>query len=126
MNVVDKKYNFLKPIKNSNLIRLGRNKDGGYIVDSSIIQKCDTLITFGLGPDWSFELDYIKKNNQIQIYMYDYTVSSSPYIKEVIKYLRRFLTFRSSFEAVSTRFKYLNDYRSFLGLKNVFFFKEKM
>ena len=109
MNVIDKKYNFLKPIKNSNLVRLGRNKDGGYIVDSSIIQKCDTLITFGLGPDWSFELDYIKKNNQIQIYMYDYTVSSYPYIKEVIKYLRRFLTFRSSFKAVSTRFKYLND-----------------
>ncbi len=126
MDAIDKKYNFLRPIKNSNLIRLGRNLDGGYIVDSSIIQKCDTLITFGLGPDWSFELDYIKKNNQIQIYMYDYTVSSYPYIKEIIKYLRRFLTFRSSFESVSTRFKYLNNYRSFLGLKNVFFFKEKI
>ena len=61
MDAIDKKYNFLRPIKNSNLIRLGRNLDGGYIVDSSIIQKCDTLITFGLGPDWSFELDYIKK-----------------------------------------------------------------
>ena len=61
MEVVDKKYNFLKPIKTSNLTRLGRNHDGGYVVDFEIVKGCNTLISFGLGPDWSFELDYIKK-----------------------------------------------------------------
>ena len=34
MSKVDKKYNFLKPIKNGNLTRIGRDEDGGYIVDS--------------------------------------------------------------------------------------------
>ncbi len=61
--MLNKKYSFLKPIKNPNLARIGRNEDGGYVVDFEIIKKCNTLITFGLGPDWSFELDYIKKNS---------------------------------------------------------------
>lgn len=126
MSVINKKYNFLKPLKNSNLIRLGRNHDGGYIVDSSIVQKCKTLITFGLGPDWSFELDIIKKNNDIKIYMYDYSVSSTPYLKEVLKYLRRFLSFRGSYKAVSDRIKYLRKYLNFFKIENVSFFKEKI
>ena len=58
------KYNFLRPVKSPNLIRLGRNADGGYVVDSEIIKTCDTLITFGMGPDWSFELEYIEKNKR--------------------------------------------------------------
>ena len=71
---MDKKYNFLKPIRNRNLIRLGRKADGGYVVDKKVVESTNFLITFGLGPDWSFELDFIKNNNQIKIYMYDYTL----------------------------------------------------
>jgi len=123
---IDKKFNFLKPIKSSNLIRLGRNLDGGYVVDSEMIKNCNTLISFGLGPDWSFELDYININKKIKIFMYDYTVSSYPYIKEIWKYFRRFITFRANFESVSNRVKYLYNYKSFLNSKNVNFFKEKI
>ena len=109
----NEKYNFLKDDKTSNLIRLGRNEDGGYVVDSEIIKKCDTLITYGLGPDWSFELDYIKKNKNLKIYLYDHTTSSSPYVKAVIKYLRRFLTFKATYESVRNRLKYLYNYKNF-------------
>ena len=126
MTVIDKKYNFLRPLKNSNLLRLGRNHDGGYIVDSSIVKNCNTLITFGLGPDWSFELDLIKKNDDVKIYMYDYSVSSTPYIREVLKYLKRFLTFRTSYKAVSDRITYLKNYLNFFKIENVSFFKEKI
>ena len=58
--------------------------------------------------------------------MYDFSVSSLPYIKELIKYLRRFLTFRTPYKSVSDRFKYLRNYLSFLKLKNVNFFKGKI
>ena len=125
-NIIHKKYNFLKPIKNSKLVRLGRNHDGGYVVDSSIVKNCNTLITFGLGPDWTFELDYIKKNENVNIYMYDFSVSSMPYIKELIKYFKRFLTFRTPYKSVSDRLKYLRNYLSFFKIKNVNFFKEKI
>ena len=124
--MLNKKYSFLKPIKNPNLARIGRNEDGGYVVDFEIIKNCNTLITFGLGPDWSFELDYIKKNKKIKIYMYDYTVSSYPYIKDIWKYFRRLITLRAKFEAVSNRIKYLYNYLAFLNSKNVTFFKEKI
>ena len=126
MKFVDKKYNFLKPIRTPNLVRLGRVLDGGYVVDSEIIKQCNILITFGLGPDWSFELDYMKKNKEIEIYVYDHTVSSYPYIKEIIKYFRRFITFRATFESVANRVKYLSNYKNFLNSKNVNYFKEKI
>ena len=67
-------------------------RDGGYYnnwnFDLEIIKRCNTLITFGLGPDWSFELNYIKTNKEVKIYLYDYSVSSYPYIKDVFKYFR--------------------------------------
>ena len=47
-NILEKKYNFLRSIKTNNLIRLGREMDGGYIVDSNIINNTNILITFGL------------------------------------------------------------------------------
>ena len=112
MTVMDKKYNFLKPLKNPNLIRLGRDHDGGYIAESSIVEKCNTLITFGLGPDWSFELDIIKRNSDIKIYMYDYTVSSKPYIRS-FKILKKIFNFSGKLKSVSDRIKYLKEYLNF-------------
>ena len=123
---MDKKYNFLKPIRNKNLIRLGRKADGGYVVDKKIVESTNFLITFGLGPDWSFELDFIKNNKQIKIYIYDYTVSSTPYLKEVWKYLRRFLTFRAKYKDVSDRITYLKNYLKFFRLSEVNFYPEKI
>ena len=123
---MDSKYNFLKPIKNTNLIRLGRDRDGGYIIDERIVKNTNYLVSFGLGPDWSFELDYIKKNPDVKIFMYDYTVSSIPYIKQVIKYFKRFITFRGKYEYVKIRLDYLFQYLNFFKLKNVNFFSEKI
>ena len=124
--MIDKKYNFFKPLKNNNLIRLGRKADGGYIVDKDIVEKTNFLITFGMGPDWSFELDYIKLNHKINIFMYDYTVSSAPYLKEIWKYLRRLITFRAKVKDVKDRINYLINYLKFFKLKNVNFFPEKI
>ena len=88
-NILEKKYNFLRPIQNNNLVRLGPKMDGGYVVDSNIIENCRTLISFGLGEysggnkPWSFELDSIKKNNKILISVYDHSVNDSTYIKKI-------------------------------------------
>ena len=123
---IDKKYINLRPVKNNNLIRLGVKKDGGYVVDKKIIEKCKTLISFGLGPDWSFELDYKKINNNAEIFMYDYTVSTLPYVKQILKYLKRFCTFRANYSSVKSRISYLCSYLSFIKAKHVTFFKEKI
>ena len=123
---MDKKYNFLRPIKNQNLIRLGRKADGGYIVDKNIIKKTDGLVSFGMGSDWSFELDYIKINNKVKIFMYDCYVSRKPYIKEILKYLKRFLTFRCGIEDLKKRIFYYKNYLNFLKNKSIIFYSEKI
>ena len=42
--MLDKSFNFLKPYEVNDLVRLGRNEDGGYIVSESIIQEMFFLI----------------------------------------------------------------------------------
>jgi hypothetical protein len=126
MKLLDKKYNFLRPIKFKNLKRYGRNADGGYVCEENIVKNTNILITFGMGPDWSFELDYIKDNSSIKIFVYDYTVSASPYIKDVWKYFRRYVTFRGKLKFVVDRWTYLKNYLNFFKIKNVNFFPEKI
>ena len=96
---LNKKYDFLKPIKTNNLIRVGSDMDGGYIVDSKIIKNFDVLISFGLGDGsstknlpWSFENQLIKNNENLLIHIYDYSVSKLTYYSVILKYFRRFIT----------------------------------
>lgn len=126
MKPLNKKYNFLIPIKIKNLKRLGRNGDGGYVVENNSVKNSDVLVSFGMGTDWSFELEYIKHNYKVKIFMYDYTTSSLPYIKEVWKYFKRYITFRDKTSALKQRIKYLKDYLSFFKLENVNFYSEKI
>ena len=128
MRFLDKKYNFLAPIKfpEKNLKRFGRQGDGGYVCEDGLVSNTEILITFGMGPDWTFELDCIKTNPEIKIFMYDYTVSYWPYMKNVLKYFRRFITLRGKPNALINRIRYLKDYLSFFKLKNIFFFSERI
>ena len=123
---MDKKYNFLKPIKNQNLVRLGRKADGGYIVDKNIVERTGGLISFGMGSDWSFELDYIKINKNVKIFMYDCYVSRIPYLKEIFKYLKRFLTFRCRFGDLQKRITSYQNFLNFFKNDSVTFYSEKI
>ena len=62
------------PIQMVNLIRLGNDCDGGYVVSKEQIQKTETLLSFGIGNDWSFETDF-EKQKHIKIFAFDYSVS---------------------------------------------------
>tara|TARA_B110000967_G_C18852309_1_gene545295 strand:- start:997 stop:1818 length:822 start_codon:yes stop_codon:yes gene_type:complete len=123
---INKKFNLIIPLKFENLKRYGGNGDGGYVCESSLIKGTDILISFGMGSDWSFELDCIKDNSKVKIFMYDHTVTILPYLKDVLKYFKRFITLRGKPNALNNRVKNLKDYLSFIFLKNVFFYKEKI
>ena len=53
---------FLKPYHTnfSNLIRIGRKSDGGYVIDRRVIKKTSAIITCGLEAEWSFEKEFQK------------------------------------------------------------------
>ena len=125
-NFLDHKYNLLRPVKTYELVRLGRNMVGGYIVDLGIVEKTDNLVTLGFGPEWSFEADFLKIKNNCNVYIYDHKLSSVPYFKDIWKYLRRFLLLRASYHTLKSRFNVWANYKSFFNQNNVQFYNEKI
>ena len=78
---------YLKPKKEYDLIRLGQDNDGGYLVEKESITKSKALVTLGLGYDWSFEKDF-SENFKKPIFCYDHTVNYSG----IKKLCRKFIT----------------------------------
>lgn len=52
-----------QPFECKNYVRLGKDHDGGYIVNRHDIEKSDILVSFGIKDDWSFEKDFSKVND---------------------------------------------------------------
>lgn len=130
---LSKEYDVLKPFKTNNLIRVGSKQDGGYIVDSKILDNFNTLISFGLGDGtnttnlpWSFEDELLKKKEDLHIHVYDYTALPSSYYSRISKNLRRFLTFRATFEELKRSIICFLKYKNFINSKKVTLFKEKI
>ena len=72
----------------SDLVRIGRDNDGGYLVSKSDVEKSDMLIAFGVNDDWSFEQDF-KKMKNVEVFAYDASISQKYFFKEIIKSLIR-------------------------------------
>jgi hypothetical protein len=66
----------LQPFYCSDLIRLGKDNDGGYLVNKEDILKSSRLLSFGIGNDISFEEDFVKLN-ECEIDAYDGTIAES-------------------------------------------------
>ena len=64
----------------NDLVRIGKDYDGGYLVSKSDIEKSDVLIGLGISDDWSFEEDFLSLKN-IEVYAYDASVSKVFFFK---------------------------------------------
>ena len=76
------------------LVRLGNQSDGGYILSNKIIKKSDYLLSFGLGDNFGFESDIKKKNSRCNIYVYDHTINFFYWIKHFFYWLWKSIRFR--------------------------------
>jgi len=81
----------LMPKFEAKKIRLGKNYDGGYVVSKKAVLNSKNLISFGVYDDWSFENDFIKKNNKINIFLFDGTINFVFWIKYLVKSLYYFI-----------------------------------
>ena len=125
--MIEKKENIglplnFKPYQTENLIRLGHNRDGGYIITQEILDKSSNLLTFGLSDEFTFEEDFINLNKNSNIYVYDHTVTKTFWIKNFIFSLLHFFHNRSNFLRI---FKYFN-YKKLFKKKNVKHFKLRL
>jgi len=71
-----------KPKKNYKLERIGRSNDGGYLLTKSSIIQANTLISFGIGSDCSFEEDFVRFN-KVTTLCYDKSITSSYWKKKL-------------------------------------------
>ena len=75
-----------KPTGTFDLIRIGSDNDGGYLVDPNSIEESSALLALGIGRNWSFESDFIGKK-RVKIHAYDYSIGIGFWIKHFIKRL---------------------------------------
>lgn len=71
---------FLRYRTSTNLIRLGKANDGGYLVSRKDIEVTDHLIGLGMGYDWSFERDFLKLRS-VPLSMFDASVRPRLFLK---------------------------------------------
>jgi hypothetical protein len=64
----------LQPYYCNDLIRIGKDHDGGYLVNKEDISKSKNLLSFGINDDWSFEEQFLNINN-CTLYGYDNSVN---------------------------------------------------
>jgi hypothetical protein len=103
---------FLKPKKNFNLIRLGKDNDGGYLAEIESIKNSKYLLSLGIYDDWSFEKDFLEINKNLKIFCYDASVSASFFFKKIVKNLVFVLYFGIK--------KLIKSIQLFLSFKNFF------
>ena len=65
-----------KPKNEYNLIRLGQDNDGGYLVEKDSFTEAKSLVSFGLSYDWTFEKQF-SRIKDCPIHCYDPTIKYS-------------------------------------------------
>ncbi len=66
-------FNFLKPLSVTNKIRLGNQWDGGYVVYKPSLERVDALLSYGVGWDVDFEVEFFNHTNKT-VHMHDHTM----------------------------------------------------
>lgn len=71
------------PAGRFDLVRLGRDHDGGYLVDRRSVAGAERLISFGVNDDWTFETDF-RGLNPVAADVYDHTISLQGFQRDAL------------------------------------------
>lgn len=66
---------FMAPIVVPDLIRMGKDWDGGYIISASSVDDATGMLSFGVNNDWSFDQEWRHQKPHDRIHAYDGTIS---------------------------------------------------
>lgn len=122
---VPQTLNFLAPVVVDDLVRMGRRNDGGYVLSQDVAARIDTLLSFGVSDDWSFEADLLKLNPHLVIHAYDHTVSHSVFVDRWKEWLRRASHFDIDFRSLRHKYNLPFEYNKFFQGK-VTHFRERV
>ncbi len=117
---------YLKPYHTnlSNLVRLGRKFDGGYVIDKRVINKTKVIIACGLEAEWSFEKEFQKHNEDCKVIAFDHTVDKKFWIDRFLKdFISLLLLRKIKPNQILDVFKYA-EYLNFFNKKNKHYLKK--
>jgi len=112
-----------KPNYLYDLIRLGKNNDGGYLVGKNSVLNSSTLISFGINDDCSFEKEF-KNLNNLDVFCFDYDVDARFWFKKFRRALRKAL--KGEIKILKDFFINIYNYKIFFNRSGSFFYKQKI
>ena len=65
----------MAPVIVPDLIRMGKDWDGGYIISASSVDAAQGMFSFGVNNDWSFDQEWHHQKPHDRIHAYDGTIS---------------------------------------------------
>lgn len=86
--LVPARFSYLAPVR-FDLMRLGRSRDGGYVVARSSIEDSQALISLGLSNEWSFDSEFLATRRHIDYRAVD---RSSGFLVHIFASLRSIST----------------------------------
>ena len=103
-----------KPDFNYDLIRLGKDNDGGYLVSKESVLRATALIGMGISADWSFEEEFLKIN-EVPINAYDHTVGHDFFRKSIKKSYYKIFPVNRYFKRILYWNKVYKSYNKFFS-----------
>lgn len=76
-------------LKVDDLVRVGRNYDGGYVISRFSVRDVDLLLSFGINDDWSFEKDMYRKFG-IKCAAYDFSINRFTFFHRSLQNIKFF------------------------------------
>jgi len=116
----------LRPLHLENLVRLGKPADGGYVVPNHVLLSAKSLLSFGVGRDWSFERDLLAVNPNLTIHAYDHTVNERMFLASIFVGLSKFATRKMSIRDVAGRLMDYAAYRKIFFSSKGIHFRERV
>lgn len=89
-----------QPANVDDLIRVGSDNDGGYVVSKRCVDRTQVLLTFGIGDDWSFERRFAYHRPHLALLSVDPSIEYGEVDASIRGLLRQILA-----QAVSGRLK---------------------
>lgn len=108
-------FDFLAPLVIDEFLRVGNANDGGYVVPKCSIAAVDSLVSFGISNDWSFEENFKALNSSIQIHAYDHTISDRRFRREFQRGLVKFALGAMNKREIIRRYRVWRSYKLFFG-----------
>ena len=98
----------------NDLIRVGKDNDGGYLISKNDLLKSDFLLSLGICDDWSFEKHFLKIN-KIPLHAYDASLDYN-FLRNrnvsIIHKIKQIFPYKNFFKGKNIHF------RKFIGINN--------